>query len=62
MVKWAIVISWLGATLFVYLWLMAVGKLRDQGKGWPEALYKENKMIFFGATGLFTMICMVLYT
>lgn len=62
MVKWAIIISWLGATFFAYLWVMAVGSLRDEGKSWPDALLNENKMVFFGATGIFTMLCLLLYS
>ena len=60
MAKWATWIAWFGWALFTYIWLMRVGSLRDEGKSWLDALVKKNDMYFFGITGLFTMLAMLL--
>ena len=60
MVKYATIIAWAGGALFTYLWLMKVGTLRDAGYGWKDSLILKNDLIFFGATGIFTMVAMLL--
>jgi len=57
--KIAIVISWLGGVAFTYVWLMRVGKLRDQGMGWIDATIKKNDLVLFGFVGLSTLVAMV---
>ncbi|CAB5112236.1 hypothetical protein D3OALGA1CA_2095 [Olavius algarvensis associated proteobacterium Delta 3] len=59
MTKIAIVISWLGGVAFTYVWLMRVGKLRDQGMGWIDATIKKNDLVLFGFVGLSTLVAMV---
>lgn|GEM_PF-2201738 len=56
----ATVISWVGGVAFTYVWLMRVGKLRDQGMGWLDATFKENDMRWFGVMGVITLIGMTI--
>ncbi len=49
-------VSWLGATVFLYFWVVRVGNLRDEGKSWFDALIKKNESLAFGIIGLTTMI------
>ena len=60
MAKYAVIISWIGGALFTYVYVMRVGNLRDKGKNWVEALFKENDMIFFGAVGILTLVAMTI--
>ena len=60
MAKYAVIISWIGGAVFAYIYVMRVGSLRDEGKGWIDALVKENDMVFFGAVGFATMLAMLL--
>ena len=55
----ATVISWVGGAAFTYVWLMRVGKLRDEGMGWLDATIKKNDLALFGLVGLSTLVAMV---
>ena len=56
----ATIISWAGGAVFTYVWLMRVGKLRDEGMGWLDATFKKNDLRWFGAMGLGTLIAMTI--
>lgn len=60
MAKYAVIISWIGGAVFTYVYMMRVGNLRDQGKNWIDALFRENDMIFFGAVGIITLVAMTI--
>jgi len=55
----AVIISWIGGAAFTYIWLMRVGKLRDEGMGWVDATIKKNDLVLFGIIGLSTLVAMV---
>jgi hypothetical protein len=61
MAQIATIIAWLGGAAFTYVYVMRVGSLRDENKTWQQALLKENDMVFFGITGIFTMVCLGLF-
>jgi hypothetical protein len=58
MAKYATIIAWIGGAAFTYVYLMRIGSLRDEGKGWLDALFRKNDMVFFGAVGLTTLVAM----
>ena len=53
-------VAWVGGTIFTYVYIIAVGHLRDEGKTWFEALFK-NQMLLFGFMGIMTLLTMLAY-
>lgn len=54
------IVAWIGGTIFTYVYIVAVGNLRDDGKTWFEALFK-NQMLLFGFMGLLTLLSLMAY-
>ena len=55
------IVAWIGGTVFTYTYLVSVGHLRDEGKGWLDALVKKNQMLLFGFMGVLTLVCLMVY-
>ena len=53
-------VAWVGGTIFTYVYIIAVGHARDEGKTWFEALFK-NPMLLFGFMGIMTLLSMLAY-
>ena len=53
-------VAWVGGTIFTYVYIVAVGNLRDDGKSWFDALFK-NPMLLFGFMGIMTLLSMIAY-
>lgn len=53
-------VAWVGGTIFTYVYIVAVGNMRDDGKPWSEALFK-NPMLLFGFMGILTLLSMLAY-
>lgn len=53
-------VAWVGGTIFTYVYMVSVGHLRDEGKNWVEALFK-NPMLLFGFMGIVTLLSMLSY-
>lgn len=54
------IIAWPGGTMFTYLYIVAVGHLRDDGKTWFEGIFK-NQMLIFGFMGILTLLSLLTY-
>ena len=54
------IIAWIGGTIFTYVYVVAVGNMRDDGKSWFDALFK-NQMLLFGFVGILTLLSMLAY-
>ena len=54
------IVAWLGGTIFTYVYIVAVGHLRDDGKTWFEAIFK-NQMLIFGFMGILTLLSLLTY-
>jgi hypothetical protein len=55
------IIAWIGGTVFTYTYVISVGHLRDEGKGWLDALVKKNQMLLFGFMGILTLVSLLVY-
>lgn len=60
MVKIAQYISLAGAAVFSFIWITEIGRLRDKGAGWADAVFHKNKMFMFGAIGVVTILALSL--
>ena len=54
------IVAWIGGTIFTYVYIVAVGNLRDDGKTWFEAIFK-NQMLLFGFMGILTLLSLLVY-
>jgi hypothetical protein len=54
-------VAWIGGTLFTYVYVVSIGNLRDDGKGWIDALFRKNPSLMFGFMGILTLICLMIY-
>jgi hypothetical protein len=54
------IVAWIGGTLFTYVYIVGVGNLRDDGKTWFEALFK-NQTLLFGFMGIITLLSLIAY-
>ncbi len=55
------IIAWIGGVVFTYTYMISVGNLRDEGKGWLDALVKKNPMLLFGFMGILTLVSLLVY-
>lgn len=55
------IVAWIGGTIFTYVYVISVGRLRDEGKGWLDALVRKNQMLLFGFMGILTLVSMLMY-
>lgn len=55
------IVAWIGGTIFTYVYVVSVGHLRDDGKGWLDALAKKNQMLLFGFMGILTLASLLVY-
>ena len=54
------IVAWIGGTIFTYVYIVAIGNMRDDGHTWFEAIFK-NQMLIFGLMGIMTLLAMGLY-
>ncbi len=54
------IIAWVGGTIFTYVYIVAVGNARDDGKTWVDAIFK-NPMLLFGFMGVLTLLSLLAY-
>ncbi|MBI9086471.1 MAG: hypothetical protein JEZ11_22940 [Desulfobacterales bacterium] len=55
------IVAWIGGTIFTYIYVVSIGNLRDDGKGWFDALIRKNPMLLFGFMGILTLVCLMVY-
>ncbi len=54
------IVAWIGGTIFTYVYIVAVGNLRDEGNTWFDAIFK-NQMLIFGLMGILTLLSLIMY-
>lgn len=54
------VICYLGATLFLFFYVVRIGNLRDEGMSWYDALIRKNESVAFGIIGLMTAVLFII--